>query len=197
MSRTLRADGRIDGTSQLPKRSGLHSTDSKQRHEAHWPHGDELERVPYQDERDVEEPPGCATINQLREKRSGVEVGDRDQHRWDAPLEAVARAEGIERDVGRRIVTHEGTQVNADGPYQSKHGDSPLRVCGDKDEEDRPAEKLAIPPRLAVGRADGGRHHKSIAVRGALEGMRRGKLAAGYPLDLWCAAPLFQRGSAV
>lgn len=43
--------------------------------------------------------------------------------------------------------------MDTDGPDQSKHGDSPLLVCGDTDEEDRPAERLATPPHRAVGQA--------------------------------------------
>lgn len=124
-------------------RTRLSGSDSKQCHETRRPHDDELERVPNQDESDGKEPPGRAAVDQRGEKRSSIKARDRDQHRRDAPLEAVARAERIERDVGRHVPTHEGTQVDADSPDQSKHGDSPLRVCGDKDEEHRPAERLA------------------------------------------------------
>lgn len=146
---------------RAPERSvlaGLGSAQVEQRYEAYRPHSDELEGVPNQDDREGEEPSGRSAVDQRREERGRVEIGDREEHRWDAPLEAAARAEPVERDVRRHIPTHDGSHVDAGGPYQAKHGDSPPQVFGDKNEEDRPVERLAVPSRPATGQADGYRH---------------------------------------
>lgn len=164
MKRVLQVNEWADRAPERSTLTGLGGVHAEQCHEANRPHGDELERVPNQDDRDGEEPFGRSDVDlSCHEERCGVEVGDREEHRWDAPFEATARAERIERDVGRHGRTHDGSHVDADGPDQAKHGDSPLRVCGDKDDEGRPAERLAVPPRPAAGQADEDRHYQSTA----------------------------------
>ncbi len=163
MERFLQMNERADRAPECPTLTGLGGTNAEQRYDAHRPHGDELERVPDQDYREGEKPFGRSAVYKGREERCGVEVRDRKEHPWDAPLEAAARTERVERDVGRHVPTQDGSHVDADGPDQAKHGDSPLRVSGDKDEEDRPAERLAVPPRRTAGQADEDRHYQSTA----------------------------------
>lgn len=65
--------------------AGLGGAHVEQRYEAYRPHGDELEGVPNQDDREGEEPSGGSAVDQRREERGGVEVGDREEHRWEMP----------------------------------------------------------------------------------------------------------------
>ncbi|MCB1273812.1 MAG: hypothetical protein KDB25_05390, partial [Leucobacter sp.] len=85
-------------------------------------HDEELERIPAEQEHEEVQPARAAALDQRDAVVRCEEVRDREEHREDAPLQAAAGADRVERDVGGHVTPQVVAGVGAERPEQSDHG---------------------------------------------------------------------------
>lgn len=79
-------------------------------------HDEDFQGVPAEQEHQEVEPAGAAVGDEVGADARCEQVGRGQEHRWDAPAQAVAGADRIEQDVGGHAAPQEVAGVDARRP---------------------------------------------------------------------------------